>query len=230
MREIPLVGRLGAGMVALVDDADFEWLSQFRWNRVLGHGRIYASRHERYTNLNGKSRYRARQMQQDILYPDQPCPKGMKADHINGNALDNQRCNLRLVTDHISNLNRKVHKRNTSGYRGVHPTGATWQASIMSNGYRFHWSNCATVEEAAAAYNSLSRHHHGEHAMLNTLPDGFPQFLPEAVGGRIGRRVTSWKRGATKTQESSKAPVTPPQDNSWTIMWHTQRDDGGTGS
>ena len=125
------------------------------------------------------------------------------------------------------NLARRIFRTNTSGYRGVYQTGTTWRAMLMSNGTRFSWSNCATIEEAAAAYNSLARHHHGAHAQLNVLPDGFPQFLDQAVGGRVGRRVTSWKR---RTQESRKASTAPPEDNSWTIIWHTQRDSGGTDS
>ena len=89
---------------------------------------------------------------------------------------------------------------NTSGYRGVSPeSGGTWRAGIMSNGRRFFWSRCATIEEAAAAYNSLARHHHGEQARLNTLPNGYPQFLDIAVSGRKGRRSHPRKRDIAHT-------------------------------
>lgn len=243
MKEIPLAGRLGAGMVALVDDADFEWLSQFRWNRVLGHGRIYAGRCEKYKLPNGKGGYRSRQMQSDILYPGRPCPKGMKADHIDRNPLNNQRHNLRLATDSESNLNRRLSpSRNRSGYRGIYQDKTrprnSWSISMSAGGKHYSRSGFATPEEAAAAYNSLARHHHGDNAQLNVLPDGLPQFLDEAIKGRSGRRCVPRKspmdRDTRPPQEVRKAVTPMPEGPHWNAGWwawrDTPRDGNGTES
>ena len=40
-------------------------------------------------------------------------------DHINGCKLDNRKCNLRIVTQKVNCLNRRLCSRNTTGFTGV---------------------------------------------------------------------------------------------------------------
>ena len=96
---------LGGGMVTLVDDADYEWLSAFTWTAQRARKRFYAARSESFLLPDGRVGHRTRQMQQDLLYPGVLCPKGVKADHINRDPLDNRRDNLRLVSNSLSNIN-----------------------------------------------------------------------------------------------------------------------------
>jgi hypothetical protein len=70
------------GAHAIVDDEDYEWLSQYKWH-LSSDG--YAK-----TCINDETIY----MHRFILNP----PKGMWSDHINRNRLDNHRHNLRVVT------------------------------------------------------------------------------------------------------------------------------------
>lgn len=176
-KEIPLTH----GLVTIVDDEDYEWLSAYKWYPSKARDRFYASRKEMFIQSDGRKGHRSRQMQQDILYPEQKCSLGMKADHQNRNPLDNRRCNLRLITDSLSNINREWRKVNYSGYRGVFFNGNTrkFVAKIKILGdWRLN-GTFSTAEEAARAYNSLARLHHGTDAQLNLIPDNGPQFLED---------------------------------------------------
>lgn len=230
MKEIPLAGRLGAGMVAMVDDADFEWLSQFRWTATEGgfrqtmedgkqirRGTFYAVRSAISTRPDGTMGRGSRAMQSDILYPGERCPKGFKADHEDGDGLNNQRHNLRLVNNSISNLNRRLSPtRNTSGYRGISfdKTTGCWNVTLSAEGERHHRKGYKTPERAAAVYNSMARHLYGEHAQFNIMPDGLPHFFEKAV-----RRLNH--------------DIAPPQGPLWATvrrLWYdTTHDKFGTG-
>ena len=101
MKYIPLT----QGKLAIVDDEDFEWLSQWKWhfNR-----KKYAAR---TINHSGKL-----YMHQVILNT----PKGMLSDHRNGNGLDNRRKNLRACNVQQNKANSRLPKNNTSGFKGVY--------------------------------------------------------------------------------------------------------------
>ena len=75
-------------MVAFVDDEDFEWASQFTWVARRGStGNHHAVRREGYGRDYG---YAVMHRELLGLSPGQVCK------HINGNNLDNRRCNLRV--------------------------------------------------------------------------------------------------------------------------------------
>ncbi len=96
------------------------------------------------------------------------CPVGMVVDHVNGNGLDNRRENLR-VCSHEQNLrNRKIHKNNRSGFKGVYyDPGCTqrpWRAEIKSNGKRVRLGFFADPQDAHKAYLEAAARLHGEFA------------------------------------------------------------------
>lgn len=62
--------------------------------------------------------------------------RGFYIDHINGDRLDNRRCNLRLCTPSQNAMNRKIPSTNTSGYKGVSLVqyNNKWLAQIVVQG------------------------------------------------------------------------------------------------
>jgi len=163
---------LTRGMFALVDDEDFARLSAFKWRAVEGRcGCFYASR-SIPTLRNGRKGQSSREMQRDVLDPDFKVSGRTKADHRNGDTLDNQRGNLRWATNVVNRLNSRIHGRNGSGYRGVHfvPKRGLYRAQLAIEGRRLCGGYHATAEAAAAAYNALALAHHGPEARLNPIP------------------------------------------------------------
>jgi hypothetical protein len=76
-------------------------------------------------------------------------PEGSEVDHINGNTLDNRRNNLRLTVRKYNAMNRKRHKNNTSGFRGVCRNTSGWQAQIKTGKRTLYLGTYGTRVEAA---------------------------------------------------------------------------------
>lgn len=97
-------------------------------------------------------------------------PCGIVVDHINGNPLDNRRQNLRFCTIQQNNFNRRA-VGGTSVYKGVRKTkSGKWSSAIRINGADTYLGTFASEEDAARAYDTAARVHHGEFACVN-----FPQ-------------------------------------------------------
>jgi len=147
---------LTQGKVALVDDADFEWLNAFKWYYDKG----YAVR-----NIGTWPRRKKERMHRVIL----GTPGGMETDHINGDKLDNRRGNLRVCShaENLCNVGRYIN--NSSGFKGVawHKQTAKWQARIMVNGHSKQLGCFDTAEEAAHAYDEACINLHGDFARKN---------------------------------------------------------------
>lgn len=87
-------------------------------------------------------------------------------DHINGDALDNRRENLRLCT-HAENMrNRRRHKNNATGFKGVYPYRGGYRAQVRANGKKYQRGSFATPEEASAAYAEMATDLHGSFARV----------------------------------------------------------------
>ena len=95
----------------------------------------------------------------------------MIVDHLNGNGLDNRRSNLRNCT-HAENMrNRKINKKNRSGFKGVsyYTKDNKWRAMIKFNNLRIHIGFYIDPKDAARAYNEAAVKYHGEFANLNKI-------------------------------------------------------------
>ncbi len=158
-KEIPL----SQGKVALVDDADYEWLMGYKWHYLtLGYAAV--------SNGRGKSIL----MHRLIL----DAPPEFKVDHINQDKLDNQRHNLRFCTMSQNLSNRGKVRNNTSGYKGVFQLKGRkdWFSQIKVKGKIIYLGYFKTREEAALAYNNAAVLHHGEFARLNEILPTFEPF------------------------------------------------------
>ncbi len=114
---------------SIVDDEDFNIQSKFRWHPTKG-GYIY--RTIRLDKNTTKSIYLHREIL-GVSYVDH---RVKQVDHINHNKLDNQKINLRIITDAQNKQNRPSVKGSNSKYRGVsfHKKIKKWQAYGSVNG------------------------------------------------------------------------------------------------
>ncbi len=98
--------------------------------------------------------------------------KGEIVDHINGNPLDNRRCNLRLCTQSQNLMNMRK-TRGKSQYKGVYLAGSKqpgiWKAGIKVAGKIIYLGRFTCEHEAGAAYNRAAQKHYGEFANLNDI-------------------------------------------------------------
>lgn len=94
-------------------------------------------------------------------------------DHINGNGLDNRRCNIRISTNSQNQANRSAGVNNTIGFKGVRLAkgykSKPWRADIKLNGKRKFLGYYSTPKEAAYAYNKASETIFGEFSRLNRI-------------------------------------------------------------
>lgn len=159
MKEI----KLNKGMVALVDDEDYERISQFQWHVHRRHRTFYA----RTTRLEGGKTYHY-SMHEFILN----CEPPLERDHKNGIGLDNRRHNLRVATPQENHRNRGSYKNARSSYKGVfqgtHQVG--WTAKISHLGKQIYLGSFKKELTAAQEYDDAARRLHGEFARLN-FPD-----------------------------------------------------------
>lgn len=155
---------LTRGEYAIVDHEDYIRLSQFKWQCTTNaRGYKYAVR----TEILPNGSRRCIRMHREIL--DLTPNDLMDADHVNGDGLDNRRCNLRLATrsQNCANSNRNP---GIAGFRGVRPSGGNrnpWRAQISDGGKMKHLGVFSTAKEAALAYDGAAKERYGKFAVLN---------------------------------------------------------------
>jgi hypothetical protein len=169
MREIPLT----QGMVAMVDDEDYDLVSQYKWYARKSRGSTwYAGANIR--KPDGKET--VIEMQRFLMGPS---PDGRTVDHRNRNGLDNQRGNLRWATQSQQCHNSGIRRHNTSGFVGVfwHKPAGAWAARIGKDRKCIRLGYFDTREEAARAYDAKAIELFGEFACLN-FPSEDPRMQP----------------------------------------------------
>lgn len=158
MKKIPL----SQGKFALVDDADFDFLSQWKWY-VNYDG--YAVRSELFYKVDGKKSSKTIRMHRVILNT----PVDLLTDHIDMNRLNNQRSNIRVATRAQNSMNVRSHKGSTSKFKGVDwsKKAKKWRAQLGIGKTKKFLGYFVTEDDAARAYNAEIKIHHGDFAKPN---------------------------------------------------------------
>lgn len=149
MRKVPV----HLGYKALVDDEDFNLVINIAWHRMANGGYAAGRVSEHSPMLL---------MHRVIMNP----PPGMQIDHIDHNPLNNQRSNLRIVTQSQNRMNMKKRRHD---YKGIHPHGDRWKAIIKYRAKTIHIGVYDTPEEAARAYDRKANEIFREFAQLNFI-------------------------------------------------------------
>lgn len=155
MKEI----KLTKGMVALVDDEDFERVSEFKWFPKTSKRSYYAMANYRL----GKNKRTTLHLHRFIMNN----PKGLQVDHINHDGLDNRKENLRACSKKDNIRNQVIRSNNKSGFKGVffHSQNKNWIAKIRNK----HIGVFQDKVSAAHAYNIEASKLFGNFAYLNNI-------------------------------------------------------------
>lgn len=150
MRTIKVANR--DDLEVLVDEADFEMLSAYRWL-------VYPTRtgyEYAVAQVNGKRNHMHR------LLCGVP---GRFVDHINGNTLDNRRENLRPVSPQENARNHHSAPQSNTGIKNVRRQRSSYVAKI--NGQ--YLGSFKTTQEAAAAVAAYKKSSGDLHQLLKLI-------------------------------------------------------------
>jgi hypothetical protein len=145
--------------VAEIDAADYAAISSYKWY-FSAYG--YAVRN----GFVGEKR--------TIIYMHRlivGAPSGIDIDHIDGNKINNRRCNLRLASRRENLFNKRPLNGCTSSFKGVNwiEPNKKWRARIRVNGREIALGCYNSALDAARAYNQAATEHFGEFAWLNPV-------------------------------------------------------------
>jgi hypothetical protein len=161
MRLIPL----SQGKFAMVDDIDYDNVMRFKWYASIDNKTFYARRNFR---IPGTKKQKHESMHKFILGSD---PLGRMIDHIDGDGLNNQRCNLRFATKAENCRNARPASGKYSRYKGVcfNRLEGKYVSAIMVNRRSIFLGYFDSEVSAALAYNDAAILYHGEFAFINKI-------------------------------------------------------------
>ena len=169
----------------LIDEEDWDKVKNYTWRLLYDtkYSRIGAirtnvirepreKRNPVFTSRRGgtweKRGFKEKQINiHNVILDHDPNKSNLIVDHINGNVLDNRKCNLRLCTRAENARNVKKSKSNTSGYIGVSKEYKKWLACVTLNGKAYRVGRFEDKVEAARARDRKAIELHGEFAKLN---------------------------------------------------------------
>jgi hypothetical protein len=149
---ISLYDRLGNEKeeVAICDKDDFDLVKNYRWSLFPGN---YVWNNKNKCFLH------------NILMSSK------QIDHVDGNGLNNKRSNLRYANQSQNNMNKRISKNNSSGFKGVHFDNYSkkWIVQIRKNKKLVFKKGVKSKEEAAILYDQKAKELFGEFARTNEM-------------------------------------------------------------
>lgn len=145
VKEIPLQN----GLVALVDDEDYERVSQYNWS--VSYDKATSPRVQKNDKKNKTSN-----LKYFIL---EDIPPGKCIICKNHNHFDFTKENLKIVNKQDIKSTSMGHKGSSSKYKGVcwDKQYSKWRAMIAVNGKRKCLGRYENEDEAAKAYNNMAK-------------------------------------------------------------------------
>lgn len=136
----------------ICDLEDWEKLKEINWWGKISKWGTYAC-----ATINGQ-KYRFHRLIMN-------CPDDMQVDHINGNTLDNRKCNLRVVTNRQNSINSAIPKSNKSGYKGIYfdKSRNKWVANIKINYKTIFLGRFENIEDAIKVRQKAEIEYFGEY-------------------------------------------------------------------
>ena len=131
-----------------IDTEDLNRVKDFTWNYNI----------QRTTNyvLNAKT---GKSIHRVIM----SCTDDLCVDHINGDTLDNRKCNLRICTKAENSYNHCVPKNSPLGVTGVTKRRGKYLARITVKGVTYHLGFYSTFEEAIKVRKEAEEKYFGEY-------------------------------------------------------------------
>lgn len=144
----------------MVDDADYELASQYKWYA----GKRRTGEFSAMREKSGRTRYLHRLIMGMADSDKRP------VDHIDHNPLNNTRANLRICTQSQNCMNRTKPKNASSKYKGVSLNKQfkkpKWRAYIRYESL-IYLGDFDSEKDAAIAYDKAAKRIFGEYAHLN---------------------------------------------------------------
>lgn len=143
------------GRTVLIDASDAPLVSGRRWNLSRAKGGSFYVVH--WTTQGPVHLHRL------IANP----PAGKVVDHVNGDPLDNRRCNLRVCSPKENGMSRRRYKKAASQYKGITPRDGGWRAQISVGGKVKVLGKFKTEIEAARCYDEAAKRFFGDFSCPN---------------------------------------------------------------
>lgn len=146
----------------IIDEKDFNLVSKHKWRADDRHKKctVYA-----ITDLHINKKRTTISVHRLIMKP----LKTKQVDHVNGNGLDNRRCNLRVCTHSQNQMNKRPKLNSEHKFKGIFwiQKISKWKSSIYVNGKGLHLGLFSSEIKAAKAYDKSAKKHFKEFAKLN---------------------------------------------------------------